>query len=140
MLLCIVKHKTFCEDKAKALLYIYTSDCLFCQKLGADPIRQNDDNIILEDSTDDGGTLSNMDDDNNDDNGDKGHDGDDRDASDGGEEHCREYTPTNLGNVHQECSFNWNDINDEIENGNDGYTAIEPIGNMYVNEDAPVGS
>jgi hypothetical protein len=42
--------------------------------------------------------------------------------------------------VHQECSFNWNDINDEVENGVDGYMAMEPIGNMHVNEDVPVGS
>jgi hypothetical protein len=56
------------------LVDIYTNSRLFRQRLGVDPICYYDDNIFLEDSNDDGGAFSDMDDDNNDG---KGHDGND---------------------------------------------------------------
>jgi hypothetical protein len=36
--------------------------------------------------------------------------------------------------------FDWNGINEEIANGVDEHTTMGPIGNMHVNEDAPVRS
>jgi hypothetical protein len=36
--------------------------------------------------------------------------------------------------------FDWNGINEEIANGVDEHAAVGPIGNMHVNEEAPVRS
>jgi hypothetical protein len=42
--------------------------------------------------------------------------------------------------VHQKCPFDWNEIDEELANGSEGHTIVGSIGNMYVNEDSPVGS
>jgi hypothetical protein len=36
--------------------------------------------------------------------------------------------------------FDWNGIDEEIANGVDEYAAVEPIGNIHVNEETPVRS
>jgi hypothetical protein len=129
-------------EKAEALVYIYTNSRLLRQRPGTDPVRYYNDNIFSKDFDDDGEALSEMDDDDNDDNhdnGSKGHEGSDGDASDGREEHCREYLLVNPKNVRYECSFDWNEIDEEVANSIDKYTAMGPIGNVHVNEDAPIG-
>jgi hypothetical protein len=74
-------------EKAEALVYINTISRLLRQRLGANPVRYYDDNIFLEDSDDDGGALSETDDNDNDynddnnGNGGEGHDGSDGDSS-----------------------------------------------------------
>jgi hypothetical protein len=133
-------------DKAEALVYIYTNSRLLYQRPGADPVRYYDDNIFLEDSDDDGGAFSETDDNDNDDNDDnngnggEGHDGNDGDLSGGGGQYHRTDPLVIPGNLYPEVVFDWNGIDEEIVNGVDKHTAVGPIGNMYVNEDAPVRS
>jgi hypothetical protein len=79
------------------------------------------------------------DDNNNNDNNGEGHNEDDGDASDGDEEHPKEYVMINPGNVHEENLFDWNEINHEIINGINGPVAMRPIGNMHINEDKYFG-
>jgi hypothetical protein len=44
------------------------------------------------------------------------------------------------GNVQEECPYDWNEINEEVENGVDKQAAMGSIRNVHVNEDAPIGS
>jgi hypothetical protein len=133
-------------EKAKALVYIYTNSHFLRQRPDVDPICYYDDNIFSEDFDDDGRALSKTDDDDNDDNngnngnGSKGHDGNDGDAFDRREEHHRESLSINSGNVQEECPYDWNEINEEVENGVDKQAAMGSIRNVHVNEDAPIGS
>jgi hypothetical protein len=131
------------------LVYIYTNSRLLRQRLGADPMRYYDDNIFSEDSDDDGGALSETDDDDNDGNDDnddnngnggEGHDGSDGDSSDGGGQYCRADPPINPEDPHPEAEFDWNGIDEEIANGVDEHAVVGPIGNMHINEEAPVCS
>jgi hypothetical protein len=133
-------------DKAEALVNIYTNSLLLRQRPGADPMRYYDDNIFSEDSDDDGGAFSETDNDDidgNDDNngnGGKGHDDNDGDSSDGGGQYCRADPPVIPQDPHPEAMFDWNGIDEEIANGVDEHAAVEPIGNMHVNEEAPICS
>jgi hypothetical protein len=136
----------FVVDKAEALVYIYTNSRLLRQRPGADLVRYYDDNIFSEDSDDDGGALSETDDDDNDGNDDnngnggEGHNGSDGDSSDGGGQYHRADLPFNPEDPHPEAVFDWNGIDKEITNGVDEHAAVEPIGNMHVNEEALVRS
>jgi hypothetical protein len=133
-------------EKAEALVYIYTNSCLLCQRPGANSVRYYDDNIFSEDSDDDGGALSETDDDDNDGNDDNngngggGHDGNDGDSSDGGGQYCRADPLDNPQDPHPETVFDWNGMDEEIANGVDEHAAVEPIGNMHVNEETLVRS
>jgi hypothetical protein len=133
-------------DKAEALVYIYTNSRLLRQRLGADPVRYCDENIFSEDSDDNGEALSETDDDDNDGNnenngnGGEGHDGSDGNSSNGGGQYRRADPPVNPKDPHPEAVFDWNGIDEEITNGVDEYAAMGPIGNMHVNEEAPVRS
>jgi hypothetical protein len=133
-------------EKAEALVYIYTNSRLLRQRPSADPVRYYDDNIFSEDSDDDGGALSETDDDDNDGNDDnngnggEGHDGNDRDSSDGGGQYCRADPPDIPQDPHPKAVFEWNGIDEEIANGVDEHAVVEPIGNMHVNEEIPVRS
>jgi hypothetical protein len=133
-------------EKAEALVYIYTNSRLLRQRPGADPVHYYDDNIFSEDSDNDGGALSETDNDDNDgnddnnDNGGGGHNGKDGDSSDGGGQYCGADPPNNPQDPHPEAVFDWNGIDEEIANGVDEYTVVEPIGNMHVNEETPVCS
>jgi hypothetical protein len=133
-------------DKVEALVYIYTNSRLLCQRPGADPMHYYDDNIFSEDSDDDGGVLSETDDDDNDGNDDnngnggKGHNGRDGDSSDGGGQYHRADPPVIPEDPHPEAVFDWNGIIEEIANGVDEHADVGPIGNMHVNEEAPVRS
>jgi hypothetical protein len=89
-------------EKAKILVYIYTNSWFLRQRSGADPVCYHDDNIFSKDSVDDGRILSDTDDNNNDDNNGGGHNGNDGDASNGGEENPKECPLINPKNVHQE--------------------------------------
>jgi hypothetical protein len=84
-------------------------------------------------------TDDNDNDDNNG-NGGNGHNCSDGDSSGGGREYHRTDPPVIPGNLHLEAMFEWNGINEEIANGVDEHTTMGPIGNMHVNEDAPVRS
>jgi hypothetical protein len=42
--------------------------------------------------------------------------------------------------VHHEGVYVWNEIDEEMANGVDKHAIVGSIGNMQVNEDAPVGS
>jgi hypothetical protein len=98
-------------EKAEALVYIYTNSRLLRQRPSADPVRYYDDNIFLEDSNDDGGALSETDDDDNDGNDDnngnggEGHDGNDGDSSDGGGKYRRADPPVIPQDPHLEAAF-----------------------------------
>jgi hypothetical protein len=133
-------------EKAESLVYIYTNSRLLRQRPGADPVRYYDDNIFSKDSDDDGGALSETDDNDNDGNDDnignggKGHDGNDGDSSDGGGQYCRADPPTIPQDPHPEAAFDWNGIDEEIANSVDEHAAVGPIGNMHVNEETPVRS
>ena len=104
----------------------------------------HDDNIFSEDFDDDGGALSETDDNdgNNDNNGNGGEglDDNDGDSSDGGEQYCRMDPPVIRQDLHPKATFNWNGIDEKIVNSVDEYAAVEPIGNMHVNEEALVHS
>jgi hypothetical protein len=136
----------FGVDKAEALVYISTKSRLLRQRLGADPMHYHDDNIFSEDSDDDGGAPSETDDDDNDGNDDnngnrgEGHAGSDGDSSDGGGQYHRADPPVIPQDPHPEVVFDWNGIDEEIANDVDEYVAVGPIGNMHVNEEAPVHS
>jgi hypothetical protein len=133
----------FGVDKAEALVYIYTNSRLLRQRPGADPVRYYDDNIFSEDSDDDGGALSEMDDDDNDGNdgnGGEGHDSSDGDSFDGGRQYRRADPPVNPEDPHPKVVFDWNGIDEEIANGVDEHAVVGPIGNMHVNEEAPICS
>ena len=137
-------------EKVEALVYIYTNSRLLHQRPGANPVRYYDDNIFSEDFDDDGGALSETDDndndgvfsetdkndiDGNDDNKGnrgKGHDGNDRDSSNRRGQYHKADLP--------EAAFDWNGIDEEIANSVDEHVAVGPIGNMHVNEKAPVYS
>jgi hypothetical protein len=131
-------------EKAKALIYIYTNSRFFRQRLGTNPVRYYDDNIFSEDSDHDGGALSETNDkdsDDNDDNngnGGEGHDGNNGDSSGGGGEHHRREPPVILGNLHPKVVYDWNEINEGIANGVDEHATVGPIGNMHIDEDAPL--
>jgi hypothetical protein len=131
-------------DKVEALVYIYMNSRLLRQRPGADPVHYYDDNIFSEDSNDDGRALSETDDDDNDGNDDnngnggKGHDSSDGDSSDGGGQYQRADLPVIPQDSHPEATFDWNGIDEEIANGVDEHAAVGPIGNMHVNEEAPV--
>jgi hypothetical protein len=133
-------------EKAEALVYIYTNSRLLRQRPGADPVRYYDDNIFSKDSDDDGGALSQTDDDDNDGNDDnngnggEGHDGNDGDSFDGGGQYCRADPPDIPQDPHPEAVFDWNGIDEEIANGVDEHVAVEPIGSMHVNEETLVRS
>jgi hypothetical protein len=107
-------------EKAKALVYIYTNSRLFRQRPSANPIRYYDDNIFSTDSDDDGGALSETDDDDNDDNDDnngnggEGHDGNDGDSSGGRREYHKVDLPVIPGNLHPEAVFDWNGMMKKI--------------------------
>jgi hypothetical protein len=133
-------------NKAEALVYIYTNSRLLRQRLGTDPMRYYDDNIFSEDSDDDGGALSETDNDDNDDNngnngnGGEGHDGSNGDSSDGGGQYHRADPPVIPEDPHPEAMFDGNGIDEEIANGVDEHAAVGPIRNMHVNEEALVRS
>ena len=133
-------------DKVEALVYIYTNSHLLCQRPSVGPVRYYDDNIFSEDSDDDGGALLETDDNDNDGNDDnngnggKGHDGNDGDSSNERGQYQRADPLVILQDPHLEAAFDWNGIDEEIENGVDEYTIVGPIGNMHVNEEAPVRS
>jgi hypothetical protein len=109
-------------------------------------VRYYDDNIFSEDSDDDGGALLETDDDDNDGNDDnngnggEGHDSSDGDSSNGGRQYHRADLPVIPQDPHPEATFDWNGIDEEIANGIDEHTAVGPIENMHVNEEAPVRS
>jgi hypothetical protein len=133
-------------EKAEALVYIYTNSRLLRQRPGADPVRYYDDNIFSEDSNDDGGALSEIDNNDNDGNNDsngnggEGHDGNDGDSFNGGGQYHRADPPDIPQDPHPEAVFDWNGIDEEIANGVDEHAAVGPIGNMHVNEETPVRS
>jgi hypothetical protein len=133
-------------EKAKALVYIYTNSRLLGQRPGTDPVRYYDDNIFSKDSDDDGGALSETDDDDNDGNDDnngnggEGHDGNDGDSSNGGGQYRIADPPVIPQDPHPEAAFDWNGIDEEIANGVDEHTAVGPIGNMHVDEETLVRS
>jgi hypothetical protein len=133
-------------EKVEGLVYIYMNSHLLRQSPSADPVRYYDVNIFSEDSNDDDGALLETDDDDNDDNDDnngkggKGHDGSDGDSSDGGGQYRRADPPVFPEDLHPEAVFDWNGINDEIANGIDEHAAVGSIGNMHINEKAPICS
>ena len=132
------------EEKAKALVYIYTNSRLLCQRLCVDPVRYYDENIFSDDSNHNGGALletNDKDNDVNDDNnsnGGKGHDGNNGDSLAGGGEHCRKEPPIILRNQHPKVVYDWNEINEGIANGIDKHTTVGSIENMHIDEDAPI--
>ena len=126
-------------EKVEALVYIYTNSCLLCQRPSTNPICYYNGNIFLEESDSDGGTLLETNDDDNNDNDSKGPNGGDGDAFDERKENHKKYLLLNPRNVCQECSFNWNEIDEEVANNIDGHVAVGSIGNMHVNEEATVG-
>jgi hypothetical protein len=99
-----------------------------------------DNNIFSEDSDDDGGALSEIDDDDNNGNGGEGHNHNDGDSSDGGGQYCRADPPDILQDPHLEAVFDWNGIDEEIANGVDEHAAVGPIENMHVNGETHVRS
>jgi hypothetical protein len=129
-------------EKTEALVYIYTNSRLLCQRPGADPLCYYDDNIFSKDYNDDGGALSETNDDDNDHNDDnngnrgEGHDDSNEDSSGGGGKYHKVDPSIIPRNIHPEAMFDWNGIDEEIANGIEEPTG--PIGNMHVNEDAPV--
>jgi hypothetical protein len=54
-------------------------------------------------------------------------------------EHCKEDPQFNPGNMHHKGMYDWNEIDEEIANDIWEHTTVGPIGNMHVDEEAPIG-